>query len=254
MAPLIIAHRGAMAEAPENTKSAFDKAVAYCVDGIEFDVQITSDGQPVIYHDKSLVKINGSLKPIPEYAFHELNGYDYGSWFSEKFNNEKILTLDQILEIYGPENRLFIEIKPSPVAESNNQYAALAAMVVESIRNMIPNDQISNMYILSFDPEIIKSAFLNDPNLNYVLNLDDPLIDQNHMNIDPEILCGYCIEHTKLSRQFIENVHYYDKIIMTYSCNSVQTLEKLLKLDLDVIMTDDPGNSMWKQFDLLSYV
>jgi len=254
LTPLIIAHRGAMAEAPENTKSAFDKAVAYCVDGIEFDVQITNDSQPVIYHDQSLIKINGSLKSIPEHTFHELCGYDYGNWFSKKFNDEKILTLDQVLNIYGTDNSLFIEIKPSPKKEYNNQYAKLAAIVVESIRNMIPNNQISNMYILSFDPEIIKSAFLNDPDLNYVLNLNDVMIHQCHVNIDPEILCGYCIEHTKLSRQFIESAHHDEKNIMTYSCNSVQTLEKLLKLDLDVIMTDDPGNPMWKQFDLLSCV
>ncbi len=127
-------------------------------------------------------------------------------------------------------------------------------MVVESIRNNIPNDLIPNMYILSFDPEILKSAFLNDPDLNYVLNLNAPQIDQDHVNIDPELLCGYCIEHTQLSRQFVDHVHHYDKMIMTYSCNSEETLQSLLSLDMDVIMTDDPGNRMWKQFDLLSYV
>jgi len=251
--PLIIAHRGAMTEAPENTIPAFDKAVSYSVDGIEFDVQITSDGCPVVFHDQSLAKINDSLKSIPDHTFHELAGYDWGRWFSEDFKDEKILTLDQVLEKYGPQTRLLIEIKPSPKNETKNLYFKLAARVVESIRNLIPKDQIANIYILSFDPEIIKSAFLNDPELNYVLNLNAPLINQNHLNIDPEILCGYCIEHSKLSTQFVENVHHEGKIIMTYSCNSSDTLRKLLDLNLDVIMTDDPGSSIWEQFDLLSY-
>jgi hypothetical protein len=110
------------------------------------------------------------------------------------------------------------------------------------------------MYILSFDPEILKSAFLNDPDLNYVLNLNSPQIDQGHVNIDPEILCGYCIEHFQLSRQFVDHIHHYDKMVMTYSCNSEKTLKSLLTLDIDVIMTDDPGNRMWKQFDLCSFV
>jgi len=254
LTPLIIAHRGAMTDAPENTQSAFDKAVSYSVDGIEFDVQVTSDGCPVIFHDSTLAKFNENAKSISDLSFQDLSAYDWGGWFSKKFENEKILTLDQVLNRYGRKTRLLIEIKPSQKPETNNLYYKLAATVVESVRNMIPNDQISNMYILSFDPEIIKSAFINDPDLNYVLNLNTPLVDQANVNIDPEILCGYCIEHTQLSRQFIENLHHYDKKVMTYSCNSVQTLKKLLKLNLDVIMTDDPGNSMWKQFDLLSYV
>jgi len=254
LAPLIIAHRGAMTDAPENTKAAFDKAVLYSVDGIEFDVQITKDGCPVIFHDDSLARINGSLKSISDHTFHELSGYDWGRWFSEEFINEKILTLDQVLKNYGSKTRLLIEIKPSSKKEAKNLYYGLAAMVVESIRYLISHARISDTYILSFDPELIKSAYINDPDLNYVLNLNAPLINQKRANIDPEILCGYCIEHKKLSRQFVENVHHYDKIMMTYSCNSVQTLKKLLKMNLDVIMTDDPGNSVWKQFDLLSCV
>lgn len=254
MIPLIIAHRGAMTEAPENTRPAFDKAVSYAVDGIEFDVQITSDGCPVVFHDSTLAKFDEKSKSISDFTFQDLSAYDWGGWFSEQFKNEKILTLDQVLKCYGHKTRLMIEIKPSPKAETQNLYYQLAAMVVESIRNNIPNDLIPNMYILSFDPEILKSAFLNDPDLNYVLNLNSPQIDQGHVNIDPELLCGYCIEHTQLSRQFVEHVHHYEKLIMTYSCNTEETLRHLLGFDLDVIMTDDPGNRMWKQFDLCSFL
>ena len=254
LAPLIIAHRGAMTEAPENTIPAFDKAVQYSVDGFEFDVQITSNSCPVIFHDSTLSKFNENLKSISDFTFQDLSVYDWGGWFSEEFKNEKILTLDHVLKRYGHKTRLLIEIKPSPKEGTKNLYYKLASIVAESIRNMIPYDQISKMYVLSFDPEIIKSAYLTDPDLNYVLNLDDPLIDQSHVNIDPEILCGYCIEHTKLSRQFVEHIHHYDKMIMTYSCNSEETLRHLLDLDTDVIMTDNPGHPMWKQFDLLSHV
>jgi len=252
--PLIIAHRGAMTEAPENSIPAFDKALQYAVDGFEFDVQITSDKCPVIFHDSNLAKFKESSRSIPDLTFHDLSAYEWGRWFSEEFKNEKILTLDHVLKHYGHKTRLLIEIKPSPKEETRQLYYQLAAIVVESIRNVISYDQISKIYVLSFDPEIIQSAYLTDPDLNYVLNLNEPLISQSHVNIDPEILCGYCIEHTKLSRQFVEHVHHYDKMMMTYSCNSEETLRHLLDLDPDVIMTDNPGHPMWKQFDLLSHV
>ena len=120
---------------------------------------------------------------------------------------------------YGPRTRLMIEIKPSPRRDLNSLYCELASIVVEQVRNLISKDRISQMYILSFDPELLKSAFFSDPDLNYVLNLDTSLIDQNCLNIDPSILCGYCLEDTHVNHRFVENVHEEGKLVMTYSCN-----------------------------------
>jgi glycerophosphoryl diester phosphodiesterase len=57
--PLIIAHRGASAEQPENTLAAFRRALALKVDGIELDVQLTRDGVPVVFHDATLRRLTG---------------------------------------------------------------------------------------------------------------------------------------------------------------------------------------------------
>lgn len=248
MKPLIIAHRGAMAEAPENTITAFKKALKYRVHGIELDVQITKDHQPVIFHDQSLQQIIGSPKCISDFTLEELYLYDWGSWFGEAFKNEKIPTLDQVLTDYGSKTRLMIEIKPAPKKELKNLYFDLAAMVTQQIRNLVPRDRVPDMYILSFEPELIKSAFVSDPHLNYVLNLSAPRLDQRRLNIDPELLCGYCIEHTLLDRHFVEKSHRENKLVISYSCNSFETLKRLLELDIDVVMTDDPGNNIWSEF------
>jgi len=248
--PLIIAHRGAMTDAPENTKPAFDKAIGHRVDGIEFDVQITRDRQPVIFHDATLAKINGSVQAIADFTIEELSGFDWGGWFSPEFKGEKILTFDQVLMSYGSRTRLMIEIKPPPRHDAKSLYCDLAAMVVDQIRNLVPRDRISDMYILSFDPELIKSAFFSDPDLNYVLNLHTSLMDQDCLNIDPTILCGYCLEYTLVNRQFVKNTHEDGKLVMTYSCNLPETRKQLMDLGVDVIMTDDPGHAMWKEFDL----
>lgn len=57
--PLIIAHRGASAEKPENTLAAFRRALALRVDGIELDVHVTRDGVPVVFHDEKLKRLTG---------------------------------------------------------------------------------------------------------------------------------------------------------------------------------------------------
>lgn len=70
--PLIIAHRGASAEQPENTLAAFRRALALKVDGIELDVHVTRDGVPVVFHDSSLRRLTGMRGKIARQTWSEL--------------------------------------------------------------------------------------------------------------------------------------------------------------------------------------
>jgi glycerophosphoryl diester phosphodiesterase len=70
--PLIIAHRGASAEKPENTLAAFRRALALRVDGIELDVHITSDGVPVVFHDDKLKRLTGVKGRVTACTWAEL--------------------------------------------------------------------------------------------------------------------------------------------------------------------------------------
>lgn len=248
---MIIAHRGAMTEAPENTRPAFDKAAAWGVDGIEFDVQASRDGVPVVYHDATLARINGSRKSISDFAFQELAGLDWGGWFSEAFDNEKILTLDEMLTTYGPKTRLMIEIKPSPKRSADALYQDLAGRVAASVKGLVARDRISEMFILSFDPALIRTASCRQPELKYVLNIDAPSVDPDVLKIDLNLLWGVCINRRKLNRRFVHDAHAAGKKVMTYSCNSEKTLDHALDLAVDGIMTDDPGSSMWRKRGLL---
>ena len=72
MPTLVIAHRGASAEAPENTRAAFRRALALKVDGIELDVHVTRDGVPVVFHDTSLRRLTGVRAMITTKTWHEL--------------------------------------------------------------------------------------------------------------------------------------------------------------------------------------
>ncbi|MEJ1973744.1 MAG: glycerophosphodiester phosphodiesterase [Lacunisphaera sp.] len=70
--PLIIAHRGASAEKPENTLAAFRRALALRVDGIELDVHVTRDGVPVVFHDDKLRRLTGAKGCVTERTWPEL--------------------------------------------------------------------------------------------------------------------------------------------------------------------------------------
>ncbi len=70
--PLIIAHRGASAEKPENTLAAFQRALALGVDGIELDVHVTRDGIPMVFHDEDLRRLTGTRGRIGRKSWAEL--------------------------------------------------------------------------------------------------------------------------------------------------------------------------------------
>ncbi len=74
-APAIIAHRGASADAPENTLAAFRLAIAQGADGLECDLRMSADGQIVISHDDSLARTHNQPVRIADATAAELATY-----------------------------------------------------------------------------------------------------------------------------------------------------------------------------------
>src|SRR5512135_1649532 len=80
---LIFAHRGANREAAENTRTAFDKALAYPIDGIETDVQLSRDEVAVLWHDRDLKKLNLPGRHIDDFDHAQLQAMDFAAHFRE---------------------------------------------------------------------------------------------------------------------------------------------------------------------------
>jgi glycerophosphoryl diester phosphodiesterase len=239
--PWIIAHRGARVSAPENTRSAFDAALAYPIDGIELDVQMSSDEVPVLFHDKTLAKIYGGLRRVSDFSYAHLKNYDWGSWFSRAYRGEPLLTLEETLQDYAEKTRLLIEIKSRMRDRESGASRTLTLHVLELLRDLVPDRHRGNIFVLSFDPEVLNLAYQKAPEWNYILNLHEPLSDIDKCPTPPDRLAGFCIEIRKLTKDFVDEAHRRDKPVMTYSCNVPIQIRKALELNADVCMTDKPG-------------
>ena len=127
--PLIIAHRGASAVAPENTMAAFREAIAVGADGIEFDVRLARDGVPVVIHDNSLRRTAGLPSRIGDLDWSELSKVDVGSWFGS-FAGETIPSLHQLFELFESNDLvLCLEMKCDSSAEEAPLAAACARLI-----------------------------------------------------------------------------------------------------------------------------
>jgi len=109
--PLVIAHRGASKEAPENTLPAFERAKRIGSDGVELDVLPTKDGTLVVTHNEQLAPLTGVKGKVAQFSLKELKAFDFGSHFSPQFKGEKIPTLEEVFDLFKNEGLINVEIK-----------------------------------------------------------------------------------------------------------------------------------------------
>ncbi len=110
---LIIAHRGASHDAPENTMSAFKLAMEQGADGFESDFYLTSDGQIACFHDKDTERICGKKLLVVKTPLAELRALDVGSWKGPRWKGERMPTIEAVLAAVPAGKKIFIELKSS---------------------------------------------------------------------------------------------------------------------------------------------
>ena len=109
--PLIIAHRGDVASAPENTIPAFRKALDLGADGIELDVRLTKDEKLVVFHDRRLERTSTGHGPVNHSTQDQVRELDAGSWYSPVFKDERPPTLDEVFESLPADFLINVEMK-----------------------------------------------------------------------------------------------------------------------------------------------
>lgn len=111
-----IAHRGASGYAPENTRAAFDLALAMGAGAIETDVRMTVDGALVLFHDATVDRVTNGHGPVDDHTLAELRALTVGEGV-EPGPQHQILTLDELLDEYAARTHLVLEIKDPRVTE-----------------------------------------------------------------------------------------------------------------------------------------
>jgi glycerophosphoryl diester phosphodiesterase len=239
--PLIVSHRGAKKEAPENTASAFDRALTYPIDGIELDVQITKDNAPIIHHDKTLQKISGEKKIILDYTYKQLESLDFGIWFSPDFKGEKVLTLQETLDAYFQKTRLFVEIKSHGWDIPPDTTKEKTGTVIDFLRRARDAAESRDVYVLTFDRAVLELALEMEPSFKYILNISKPAHLEDSDMVKFSDAWGVCTNVEKLTQDFADTVHNSGFKLLTYTCNDQEQADRAMKFGVDVLMTDDPG-------------
>jgi len=241
--PLIIAHRGASGLAPENTLSAFEKAIEIGVDRIEMDLRLTIDGEVVVLHDKTIMRTTNGWGSVRKLSLKRLKRYSAGSWFHHEFSAEKVPTFREVLELVKGRTTLLLEIKDgSPyhhgierhIIDLINEYKAHDWCIVQSFNDGVLKNfrELPNLHSdvqKLFEAFIPVAPFYGGSRFSYkrIERYDFAKeININYRYVNPRV---------------VRKVHQMGKKVNVWTVNEPQNLKKYVEMGVDGIITDFPN-------------
>lgn len=153
--PRILGHRGASADAPENTIAAFRLAMEQGADGVELDVWRCGTGELVVIHDEDARRTAGAPLSVPETSFGALRALDAGGWKGARFAGERIPRLEEVLEAL-PDAFVNVELK------SRRRDVGAAVAAAEVIRAARAVDRV---VVSSFDWRLVAALGVAAPEI-----------------------------------------------------------------------------------------
>lgn len=230
--PLNIAHRGYSGRFPENTMRAFQEALLVGAQGLEFDVQLTRDNEPVVIHDEKLGRTADGTGYVSDYTWKELRSLDAGKWMDSSFRGERIPHLDEVLDFGAQEGLLMnIELKTGTLP-----YPGL----VETVTNAISNKGIEEHVIISsFNHRTLMEVASFLPKVRtaiiYAAGMYKPwdYASQVHANaLHPS--WSFVDEYA------VKGAHSAGMIVNTWTVNDVEDMDAAIALNVDGVITNFP--------------
>lgn len=238
---LVFAHRGANREAAENTRSAFDRALAYPVDGIETDIQLSRDGVAVLWHDRFLGKLGLPGKCIDDFDHAELQAMDFSAHFAHAEKPEGVMSLREFLAAYRTRCRLLLEIK-NRAWEQPARHEAKVRQTLE-LAGAVANDHI---LVSSFDLNSLIYAHRCAPQFPLVFNLEPEhgADFARSVLVAQPFLHGLCVHIGTLDEAMVGALRECGKRIAVYTCNSDEEINLALALGVDILISDVPQKAL----------
>lgn len=228
----IIAHRGFSQIAPENTIAAFKAALEHNADGVEFDVQLSADGIPVVIHDPTLNRTTNGRGKVASKTLAELKALEAGNWFTPLFAGEKIPTFQEVLDLFkDSEVKLYAEVKQAHLWQENHieqfvttivsqgwQHRCIVASFDADFLNKIDDSHLTVGYHVSKSSEYAKK-------LNYAVARNSAIL-----------LCEYSLllKHSDL----IAIARQQSVDIVAWTVDKKEDLERLTQRNITRIITN----------------
>jgi glycerophosphoryl diester phosphodiesterase len=233
--PIILAHRGDLAHAPENTLPSFQQAIQKGADGVELDAKLTSDGHVVVFHDTTVGRTTNGSGKLASFSLEAIRNLDAGSWFHEKFKGVKVPLLEEVFETIGKDRLINIEL---------TNYATPRDGLVDKVCALIKRHGNQKQIIFSsfFASNLKRGAqvlpevprgLLAMPGVVGIWARSFGFTFGEYQALHPHV--------SSVSREQINRVHRLKRRVHVWTANVPAEIIKLKEWGVDGIFTDDPA-------------
>lgn len=235
--PIIVAHRGSSALAPENTMAAFLQAVRDGAHAVELDVRLTNDDIPIVIHDSRLDRTTSGHGLVRDHDFLSVRKLDAGGWFRRDFTGERVPALRDVLERLPGSIGVNIELKTT---RRDRHGEFLASAVCAAVQRCRAENRV---LVSSFRHDLVRrtkemlpevaAAFLFHPLRRSGLL---PLRTMRSADAGMMVMSGASIR-----KRTVGLAHGRGYLIGEYTVNTSRRLRRSLRFGVDAIFTNDPG-------------
>lgn len=202
---------------------------------IELDVALSKDRQLLVIHDENLDRTTDGNGKVNNLTFSELKQLDAGSWFSEEFANERIPSLQEVLNLVDSQTTINIEIKKEYfdlIVKSDS----IENQVLEGIKR---NQIIDSVIVSSFEIKYLERLRKMDKDIRLAFITLEPFDYSSMEQINDLKLFSWHHWHETLSQQQVNWAHELGLKVFTFTVNTHEELEKVGSMGVDGVFSDN---------------
>lgn len=222
---IVIAHRGGASYAPENTLGAVQQSIENRAEMVELDVRQLRDGTFIVLHDSNFARTTGLDLNVWNAEYDDIRELDASIFFTSDFTQEKVPTLNEVLDLCHNEIYIMLDVKIEEKEED------VAKQLLETLDNEVKNQCIIGSTNLRF--------------LEYIKGMDGEsvtvYIAQNLKKEEYELeyIDGFSINVDYLTKQMVQKIHSLHKPVYGWTVNSRQQMKRVVDGGVDGIVTDN---------------
>ncbi|MED1468465.1 glycerophosphodiester phosphodiesterase family protein [Bacillus salipaludis] len=253
----VIAHRGASAYGPEHTLAAYKEAIKMKADYVEFDLQMTKDGQLIAMHDETLARTTNAKELYPDrapwrvkdFTMDEIKRLDAGSWFNaahpdlakKEYIGQRVPTLDEAIQFVKKHGNgkvgLYMETKAPDV------YPGMEEKLIEILQKNKVLDS-KNLFLESFSEDSLRKLKTLAPNVKLIQLYTGAMLKGKDVYQEFKRVSDYAAgvgpSKELVVPKFMEAAHQNQLLVHPWTVNSQDDLASLLSLGVDGEFTNNP--------------
>lgn len=233
--PILLAHRGDLANAPENTLPSFSQAIQKGADGVELDAKLTADGHVIVIHDATVERTTNGSGRVASFTLEAIRELDAGAWFDSQFIGTKVPLLEEVFETVGKDKLINIELTNYATPKDG-----LTQKVCELIKRYNNQKQIifssffsSNLKIAAQMLPEIPRGLLAMPGWLGLWARSFGFMFGEYQALHPHI--------SNVSREQVARAHRIKRRVHVWTANTPEEVSRLKDWGVDGIFTDDPA-------------